>query len=148
MLNSLESVPPQESIPLISELNQTRTPSDSGIPHPIRVVIRSIRDTRIIIELVNPEFLAILESLPILEFDKILRNSQRFQFYSVPKFRCRIIRIDSGITRNWWNSFRNWMVFRFDPIPESMELIPGSELIPQCSTSRNRMTAFLKMNLT
>jgi hypothetical protein len=31
------------------------------------------------------------------------------------------------------------MEFPFDPIPESMELIPGAELIPQCATSRNRM---------
>ena len=33
------------------------------------------------------------------------------------------------------------MEFEFDPIPESMELIPGAESIPQCSTSLNRMTA-------
>jgi hypothetical protein len=31
-----------------------------------------------------------------------------------------------------------------DAIPESMELIPGVESIPQCSTSRNRMTARVK----
>ena len=31
MLNIPESVPPQESIPSIPELDQTRTPSDSGI---------------------------------------------------------------------------------------------------------------------
>jgi hypothetical protein len=28
---------------------------------------------------------------------------------------------------------------RYDPIPELLEFIPGTELIPQCATSRNRM---------
>jgi hypothetical protein len=36
---------------------------------------------------------------------------------------------------------RNSHRFRFQPIPELMELIPRAELIPQCSTLRNRMTA-------
>ena len=33
------------------------------------------------------------------------------------------------------------MEFEFDRILELVELIPEAELIPQCSTSRNRMTA-------
>ena len=40
--------------------------------------------------------------------------------------------------------FRNRTVFTCDVIPESMELIPGAELVPECSTLRNRMTAHFK----
>ena len=57
------------------------------------------------------------ESLLIAELDRIPRNSQR----------C-------------WNRGK----FEVISIPESVELIPGAESIPQCSTPRNRMTALKK----
>ena len=65
MLNIAESVPAQESIPPIPELNQTKLhpipesiltiPSDSGIAEWNRIIIESLRDNRIIIEVVIPE---------------------------------------------------------------------------------------------
>ena len=39
-----------------------------------------------------------------------------------------------------WNS-GNLAMFMFDLVPELTELIPGAELVPECSTLRNRMTA-------
>jgi hypothetical protein len=47
--------------------------------------------------------------------------------------------------RRFWNSWELIATIpelngtELDAIPESEELIPGAESIPQCSTSRNRM---------
>jgi hypothetical protein len=67
----------------------------------------------------------IILEIAIPESDGIPRNSHRFRFQPIPEF-CLIPE------------------FLFDSIPEFpelMELIPRAELIPQCSTWRNRMTA-------
>ncbi len=60
--------------------------------------------------------------------------------------------VRSGISwsRGNWTKFRNWEEFlgisENSSVPNTgnwMELVPGTELIPECSTSRNRMTALL-----
>ena len=72
----------------------------------------------------------------IPELDGIGRNC--YQFPPIPVlFNWGIPELD-GIPRNCCG-------LSLYSIPESRATIPGSELVPECSTQRNRMTAHFKM---
>jgi hypothetical protein len=143
MLYIAESIPPPESIPPIPELYPTQFHS---IP-----------------ELHPTQFHSISESISTIPVNSI-RFRNRWNWFRILNWAelvgipssSGIAGTDSGLGilsiassliqfRNWWNWFRNcWVLIApipglngidLDGIPESMELIP------QCSTSRNRMTA-------
>ena len=148
MLNIAESVPPPElisSIPGILELDKTGIPSDSAIPElsQTRIAGNSVQFRIALIPGIPygnyfpPSPSCMLLRLKIILWDKSaipVRNSENcYQFPNSHRFRFDSI-----------PELRNRTKFRFCPVPEFPELresIPGAELIPQCSTLRNRMTA-------
>jgi hypothetical protein len=76
----------------------------------------------------SAEFRLIPESPELIARPEFLTDTHTLTFAICERFRYPIPELN-GI--------------ELDGIPESMELIPGAESIPQCSTSRNRMTARL-----
>jgi hypothetical protein len=88
--------------------------------------------------------------IPELSDHHVTLTLTRWLLYPIPEQNsgnCVERELDGIPTDFGFTQFRNRMEFRFDPTPEFpelmelMELIPRAELIPQCSTLRNRMTA-------